>query len=287
MFSNINIKKISLWLFITMIISFLAAGSILTTYGIENTLFNYSGKNTQQNVSIEKTFDPAAVKTIDIDSVSTDVRIIPYDSNEIKVQFYGTASQNNQDPELISEMVGDTLTVKIKHKIAINIGFQNIRLRLDVYVPKSYAENIKVKTISGSVSLDSMSLNKLSVVTTAGDLRASSINAKLIEFGTMSGNMIAEGLTGDLDYTSVSGRLDAEYASFNNNIKAHTTSGNITIKLPPDAQFNLGFKSLSGNLRSSFPVSSVDTAGRRSIIIGNSTNQIEIDSISGNAYINK
>lgn len=291
MFENMNIKKIALWLFVTMVISFMIAGSILATNGAGKTLYSHSGTVTPRNIDIEKTFGLSGIKSIDIDTVSSDIHIIPVDTNEIKVHFYGVGRTNGDstDPELYSEVNGSRLDVHVKYKIRVNIGFnfQIEHTKLDIYVPKSYSESIKANAVSGNLEMNGLSLDRMQFSSTSGNFTASSVGTKQTNFNSTSGKMNARSFSGNLDFNSVSGGLDVEYSSFNHNISAHTTSGGSKIKLPANSEFNVHFTSVSGKLRNSFPLTTTGLMEKRKIegSVGRSSNQISIGSVSGDATI--
>ncbi len=286
-----NMKKITLWLFLTMIISFFIAGSILATEGIDKTILNHSGKRNTQDIDMVKSFDLSGIKTIDINTMSTDINIIPVDSKEVKVHLYGTAASNNESsvPKLFSGIEGNKLNIQIKQSFKVTIGFnfQNNNLKLDIYVPDIYSENITVHSTSANLYISEFTLDDLNIESTSGDLAISSVNARQAIIATTSGNTDFDSFSGNLDFKSSSGSIYVKYKSFNNNININTTSGNARIELPGDSQFDLTFKSSSGNLINDFPLVTHDTKNRNKITgsTGSSSNTINIETTSGDANI--
>lgn len=296
MFSNQNMKKIAFWLFITMICSFAIAGSIfMTTGGAGAITLPGSDPQNAQEVNVEKAFTADGLKDISVDTVSTDIRIIPVETNEIKVHFHGTAAsgKGSNIPELEAGVTGSKLDIRLKYKpyvnFPFNFGFQ--KLALDVYVPGSYGENMRINTVSAGTNIENFSLSRFDFHSVSGDLNASKLGTKASVLGTTSGDVDITHFTGDLEFNSVSGGLNISYDTFNNNIKANTTSGDAKIRLPATAEFSLNFNSVSGDMNCAFPMTT-NGAGRRqnhnlSGTVGSGNNKIEIHTVSGSAEILK
>lgn len=293
MFSNINIKKVALWLFVIMVGSFIIAGSIVFTKGFNATIFGGNKNTTVQNVNAEKSFNAVSVSDIEINDVSTDISLIPVDSNEIKAHLYGsvTSDSDNILPELEATQNGNTLNVniKLKQNNSFSINFQNNQLKLDVYIPKSYSKNIMVTSVSGKLKVENLNLDRFSFNSTSGDLIAITTTAKITTLKTTSGKMSLNNFKGDLDFNSVSGDIIVDYAAFNNNIKTYSVSGSTKIKLPENSQFNFNFSSVSGDFKSNFPANNYSSTGKHNFetSVGKSDNTISIKSVSGDTEINK
>jgi lia operon protein LiaG len=287
MFRNLNIKRLSLWLFILMVLAIGVAGTIFAIEGY-NGIFPNSKKHV---INSEKTFSSDGIKDIKIDTVDIDVDIIPTDTNSVKVHFHGTYSSNRDNiPYLKAENISDKLNIAIEkpNSVTMGINYNFSDLKLDVYLPKTYSGNVFTDTISGDIKIENFSLSTFKISTVSGNLNASSLETKESEMHSTSGDAVIEGFSGNLSFNSVSGNLNVEYRSFNNNIKVHTTSGDAKIKLTDKSQFNLKFDSVSGDVESNFPVNKDNSPGSNhtEAVIGNSSNKIDVDTVSGDLEIN-
>ena len=293
MFSKMNMKRIVLWLFTAMVISFMIAGSILVSQGVDETILGGGFNIEQKNIDEERTHNLSDVKGVDINTVSTDINIIPVDSNEIKVHLYGNVKSSSQmpGPELVSEIRGGRLYIEVKHRVKIHIGisFNENNLKLDILLPKSYASSIDADTVSGNLNIREFNLDELSFSSVSGNLLASSVNTMKASFNTTSGKIECGGFSGDMDFNSISGDMDVEYSTYNNNITANTTSGHTKIKLPEGSQFNLEFNSATGDFKSDFPMTTSGASGKNRVKgnVGSSSNTINIGTVSGDAEITK
>lgn len=292
MFKSINIKKIALWLAIVMVASLAIAASILIFRGVTGTLFsgfNMMGSQVNEPIEVEKSYDANGIKDVRIDTVSEDVNIIPIDTNEIKAHFYGKVFGAGSVPEMVIEQNNETLQIRIEHKAVIGINIGGSDLKLDVYVPKNYSGALGINTVSAGLIIKGFNLDTVKYHSVSGDLSASDINVKSADFGTTSGRMTITGFSGDLQFSSVSGDLDTEYINFSNNIKMNTTSGRLRLKLPERSGFDVSFSSVSGDFKSTFPLTTNGSNRRNSFegSTGNSSNKITAKTVSGDFEINK
>ena len=293
MYNNINMKKVVIWLFGIMIVSFLIAGSIMKFDGFKGAMFRSPEKITQGDINIVELFNAADIKDIDANTVSTDISVIPVDSNEVKVHFYGYSrgGSSNSAPELIAEMRGNKLDIEVRHKFNINFGFNfhNEKLKLDVYVPRSYAGNIKLGTVSGDLDISGFNLEKLDCESVSGELKISSVNTRECALNTTSGDGSARDFSGRLEFHSVSGGFNAELNKLIGDVKVSTTSGGGKLRIPEDSDFNVNFSSVSGKFDSSFTLGTKGSQSKRNFhgTAGDGTYNINFSSTSGDFEITK
>lgn len=275
--SRFNLKKITLWLTAIMLCAFAVAGSVLATEGFEKTFF-LNDKSNKQDINTTENFPVSEIQNISIDTISSDINVIPTDEKGVKVHWYGTVYSHNKNfPECISKMDGSTLRVEIRQKIKINLGFSfdYSKIKLDIFVPKSYAGNLEADTTSGNLNIQGLTLKKLSYNTVSGNLKASSISTENTKTDTTSGNVFLNDFTGDFHGDSVSGDTKILYAAFSNSIDIDTTSGDSEITLPGNSIFKVNFDTVSGDFKNDFARAP------------ETTNKITVDSVSGNLSIKK
>ena len=286
--SKFNVKTIVLWLTVIMIACFVIAAAIFIVTGGIN---SFTGSN-QQTINDEKTLSAEGIKEINLRTISTDINFITTDTNDIKLHLHGwtTSSSKASIPELATNVENNNLTAEVKNKNGfINIGFYNTSLTLDVYVPKTYSKSIHVNTTSGKLTIEQLSLASFSFNSVSGDMNLNSVNTNDTVIGTTSGNIKLDAFTGNLKFNSVSGGLSANYTAFNNNISVSSVSGSSTLTLPANSEFHLNFNSTSGNLNNAFPIVSNGTSRRHDVegTVGSDTNNVTIETTSGNSSINK
>lgn len=294
MFSG-NMKKIVLWLFVIMISSFSIAGSI---YAVERrngrTPFSYRTGAGQQDINAEKTYDTAGIREIDIGVVDADINVIPVDGTDIKAHLHGTAltSGDGSAPELTTELDGTGLKIQAKDKIRFFPMFHfngHRELKLDVFIPKSYSDSIKIKTVSGSVDINNFRLTEFNLRSVSGGLNASGLDVGRADIGMVSGETNIEEFKGDLEAHSVSGRYYIGYSVLGNSVEIRSTSGDVKIKLPEASEFEVDSRSVSGRFTCGFPIRMESSHNKGSVrgTVGNGQNQIRINTVSGDVQINK
>jgi len=72
-------------------------------------------------------------------------------------------------------------------------------------------------------------------------------------------------------------------------VSAETVSGDVELSLPQTSQFKVDFSSTSGELENDFPLVVIGKVEKRNIkgTVGNGEKTIRIETISGEATINK
>ncbi len=286
MLSNLNIKRIALWLFIIMVLAFGTAGLIFAAEGFTGIFTGIKS----QDINTDKTLSMDNIKNVYIDVVSEDVNIIPADSKDIKVHFYGSYSSSKAGvPELKVQNTQGKLNIKVTQPIVVGLNFRNSDLKLDIYLPKSYSESVSINTVSGDLNIEGFDMDGFNFSSVSGNLNALSLSTKDSGMNTTSGDAVIKGFCGNLRFSSVSGDIDIKYSNFNSNLKINTTSGESKIKLPESSGFSLKFDSVSGSTHSNFPLSTKEKPGSHhsEALLGNGTNRIEVNTVSGDLDISR
>ena len=366
MFNRINMKKIISILAVVMVTSFaLAAVIFVSEYGKNGfaALQNSVRPANAVDVNEEKTEPLSGIKNIKVSTSSHDITFIPTDTNEVKAHFHGYYKSSNKDykPELTVVSAGDELTIKVTYKPTVGTFSYSGDLKLDIYLPRTYSDNLQVNTSSAEISIQELNLNSFICKTTSGDLEARLVNAKKAELGASSGNfkingkydsitfnstsgdfstdgitagnaalktssgnikgdisadnillgstsgdmtmssinakkcivntssgrVILRDITGEVEATATSGDITLEFKEFMNNIKIATSSGSTEIKLPPDPEFALSYKTSSGSGKCDFPITITGTQARNNLegIVTSDRNSITVASSSGDMTI--
>ena len=241
-----NINKIVFSLVAVTLISFGVAGLLL-----ESPISALEGNDLLNTYEIneEKTFNMEDVTELEIAAVSTDVNFIPTDSEEIRFVFHGTVKSNSDDalPKMISDRSGQNINIEIEHKKRLFSFVNPERLYLDIYIPKSYGHKITLAEVSGDVEIKDLQLRSIEFALVSGDLLAENLTAEM-EIVSVSGDLILNNIKGDIVAATVSGDIDVDFADLGNKIELNSVSGNVDLKLPTDSCFDLYFESKSGRL---------------------------------------
>jgi lia operon protein LiaG len=199
------------------------------------------------------------------------------------------------------------LNISIQHPKSVFNSFGSIQnYRLDVHIPSDYSDTVEINTVSSDVTAHGLELKSLKCGTVSGsiniegsyeNLKFDTVSGSLISgflntdksfFHSTSGSMKADSFKGDLDFSTTSGSLDVKYSDFNNNINITSVSGDSKIRLPENSQFYLKLDSISGSIKTQFPVT-LNKAGKNSIegTVVSGNNRITGKSTSGNFLISR
>ncbi|MCT4507399.1 MAG: DUF4097 domain-containing protein [Tepidibacter sp.] len=297
-----NIKKLVTYLVAIMLICY-GVGFIIIhfTGGFKgNFSISYKNKKTYDNLNQEKIEKIDTINEIFIKAASCDVNVIPEDRGDIKAHFYGNATATFK-PELETKIKGNELLIFIKRPKSYSIFASD--LKLDIYVPKNYKENIAIDCSSGDVNIQNeLTLNNFLVDVSSGNVNLKDLNIKNLKYDGSSGSLIGENIvtdstlidvssgsvelnnfTGDLKGDSSSGIIKVNYNIFDNNIDLDTSSGDVKIDLPNDAKFYLDAECSSGDIECDFPIvvrgKQEDNTLRGTV--GDDKNKIKINTSSG------
>ncbi len=146
---------------------------------------------------------------------------------------------------------GDVVVTTAVESLAVDSGSGDVEADL-------VTGDVRVKTASGDIVIGEVG-GRLEVAAAAGDVRARSVagdlNAKTasgdIEIGEVSGSVVAHAASGDVEITKFLG--DA--------FRVRTLSGDVRLGVTSGRRFAVEFQSLSGDVRTDFPVSGDQIAG--------------------------
>ena len=286
--SNVNIRKIVIWLFVIAVVSFTIA--IIAFFSTENYMVSFRDRNNFEGNSIDdvRTFGVDQLKEIYIHSVSSDVSVFSTEEEDIKIHFYGRSALKSEKalPKLITNLEGSKLKIEIEYP---KVLFYNANVVLDVYIPQDYRENIIIDTVSADVDISNLDLNNFQCKTVSGDLKIKTLGSDSLTLKTTSGEVNIMDFRGNLEANSVSGDISIRYRVFDNNVDVKTISGQVEIDLPQNAEFYLKTNTVSGEVVAKFPITiiSFNKMNQLEGSVGAGDNNIIIETVSGDIYINK
>jgi len=232
-----KLGRFVLWTFVTMVISFLIAGTIIgnnseyfkNIFESEAAFYKEISKNSTpiDDVSIH---DMAGINKIMIDSISSDVSVIKTDGDEIKVHFHGLAQRVL--PELRVREEGGSLYIEIYRQKSRVFWLGSIfeQTSLDVYIPGTYSSDLAIDVVSADMTIPDLEISNLMLESVSGNID------------------ITSAVFSDLDASSVSGRITLDTEMLKGNVDIETTSGNVIIELPSGVDgFTFYYSTVSGS----------------------------------------
>jgi len=252
--------------------------------GIENLTGPYE-KRGSQDIKAED------LDKINIEWVSGDVTIIPYDGDVVIITEYAQRELNdNEKMYVISN--NRTLTIKFTERSIVR---RMPSKRLEVHVPQNLMENmnmldvstvsggvvienakpemLKINTVSGvigitniespfidaattsgAINIVTVNANKLEATTVSGAVTISDAIADALHIGTTSGRITATGEFNRVNITTVSGSTTVTNTVVPSNMSISSVSGSIDVYLPDPGELSVSHSSVSGRFTSEIPV---------------------------------
>ncbi len=261
----------------------------------------------RQSVSLD------GATSVVIEAASEDVTVSDAQGAALDAWLHGNAGGPDADtaPRLTAERTGSTVNVKVERPNRVFFGINWSNVRLDIGMPAGYAGNVSIRTSSGNITVADHRYGDLALSASSGDLRigtvaassftahttsgnigAESVSARSADISASSGDLRLKALAGDSRLHTTSGTVNAVYTAMPSRIDASSTSGNVTLRFPADAQFQVDAHATSGDISCAFPITVAQGSGRpaRNALVGSvgtSTNQVAIQTTSGDIRIQK
>src|SRR5580704_3380025 len=176
-----------------------------------------------------------------------------------------------------------TLTVTVPRKCQTQVGVVSAAA-----VMSGISARASVKSVSGGITLDGVT-GDVDANTVSGALEAQGINGKL-NFHTVSGDLtLADGWLERLDANGVSGDVTADIdLDPLGGMQVTTVSGEVTLRLPAEADARVNLHSLSGDVRSEFPeLKRTSAPASRSVSgsLGAGSGHVSVTTMSGRVIL--
>lgn len=202
-------KKINKFLIISLILGSLFGGAA----------YFFRNSPHASEAGGEFTFPP--LEYLDIDLQRLDVELIPYDGEEIIVDY-------KNDRPLDMEVGDNTLTITESDDFIVSLfAGKRSEFGVKIYLPSKKYREITIYTATGAVDVSGIECQKLSAVTESGDITVSDMS------------YLASLVTTD-------GKISADMTDVVNNTDILNRSGDIELALPPESSVAIDFRTKDG-----------------------------------------
>lgn len=170
------------------------------------------------------------IKELLITSTSYDVNVVPTDETDISIELSGKAGKQSKDSYKlkVDENKGKLkININSKDKFPI-IGFNFIRVNLDVKIPQKLYDSIQINTSSGDIRTEDLEVKDLNMKTSSGDIESFGGKVEsILTINTLSGDITANNITADrIAMSTKSGDIEANDNQAQK-IQLETTSGDV------------------------------------------------------------
>lgn len=251
----------------------------------------------------EETYALTSVTDLEIIMVSEDLRVTFTDDESVTIRYYGP---EDWEERLQIEQTGHSLRFisPLRNVIQFSFGFYSSP-HCEVLLPKSYAEQLALSTVSGELDIGAgiARYTSFRASTTSGDLDIlSEITADNINISSISGeitaNILAGGraainsTSGEIRITTwagggsastISGTIDIRRLRLTDDVKLSSTSGDVNAVLAVDTDVTFKANTISGDIETNFPVQyEGHRKNKADAFLGGGTHQLNVSTMSGN-----
>ncbi len=220
--------------------------------------------------------------SLDVSSVQGDPLTVTYDDGILTI-----AHENLTWEGLLKwlrpQRHSATVTITVPRKCPTQVGVVSATA-----VMSGISSRASVKSVSGGITLDGVT-GDVDANTVSGALEAQGINGRL-NFRTVSGDLtLADGWLERLDANVVSGDVTADIdLDPLGGMQVTTVSGEVTLRLPAEADAQVNLHSLSGDVRSEFPeLKRTSAPASRSVSgsLGAGSGHVSVTTMSGRVML--
>ncbi|MFZ5519314.1 MAG: hypothetical protein ACOY90_21965 [Candidatus Zhuqueibacterota bacterium] len=213
-----------------------------------------------------KTF--GQLSELEIDNITGSIEISNWDSDSVRVTCIKKArtQQRLEEIEVIFDRQENALSVETK----LPGKCRRCEVEYLVSVPKGF-EKIIARTVTGSVILrDATTVNSFKGVSVTGSIKGA-LSCRDLELDVTTG-----GISLELVDVAEGGSIDL-----------HVVTGRVELTMPADFQADVGLKTVTGSIRTDFPVKTYGTAGRNSLqgTIGDGGVKCSIQTVTGSIVL--
>jgi predicted membrane protein len=235
-----------------------------------------------------RSYSPGPDATVSISNISGNIRVVGSDNPAVVVAGY-KEGRDREVVEILDRSSGNRVEIKVKYPENCNC---DASVRFEVQVPRNLAlrydpissisGDVEVSNVSGSIRAKSIS-GRVNIQATSGVVNASSV----------SGNVTVRDAGGAVSAKSTSGEVDVDMTRIEGGDKMEfsSTSGNVTVRLPANADADVEMSVLSGSLKTDFPLQIEKREygpGRRAWgFIGAGARKLRLSSVSGDVTLSR
>ena len=176
---------------------------------------------------------PANIRFLNINAIAADIEFVAGGDDAIELTAKGLANKTGKKRSELLDISFDENEILISE-----FGFDEVKnIHIQILIPKKYRNTLKVKTVSGDITIKPLELEMAELYSVSGDLNIESDADSNLMIGTVSGDVKLHFTkpTNNLRFeiSSVSGDISNNLKSDPNGahaIKIHTVSGDITLQ---------------------------------------------------------
>lgn len=253
--------------------------------------------NDSENIVLED-----SVNEINVDCSSLDLDFEFYNDNSIKLELSGSVNKHLNYNDIIN-----TNSSADKVIISTNETFTNFssNLKLKVYLPNSYKNELIISSTSGDIVLNDGILSNITISSSSSDIYLSSLIATSLNISTSSGdiecidnvqseNSNIKSSSGDIDYygklgntkvSTSSGEIFLSLSDLSKSSIVETSSGDVEIELSNNLGYIVNFNTSSGDFDFEGEDNYSKSGNNYTFYKGDKSHEINVNTNSGDLEI--
>lgn len=212
---------------------------------------NFNSKNEKdikrRTVDEEKIETLDKIEDINIENSMADINIITENRKNMKVYYHGSISAKSI-PELKIKKAGNKLNISVKNRYNVFDNIRNSDLKLDIFIPSEYKNNICVESHSGDTDISDIVLKRLNIISHAGDISVDRISADNIKVSSHAGDMKMRDVKGNIEAKSSAGDTIIYFDDLIDDVDIRSSAGDIEITIPKSSDFYLDASATAGDI---------------------------------------
>ncbi len=224
-----------------------------------------------------------SIAVLDVNWIDGEVNIQYYDGDKIVLKESG--SKTLEKEEQLHWWLDDG---------KLNIQYAASGYKMDKFLNKELTillpagmelKQLKLDVVSADVQLSDVKAETVVINTVSGEAEGHIVSAGQITIETVSGEVdIAVDQATRMTTNTVSGNVVLRFEATPEKIDTGSVSGNVKICIPEDCGFRIVMNSVSGDVDCELPA---HKEGKNTYTSGNEACRINIDTVSGNAVLEK
>ncbi|MGA3287735.1 MAG: DUF4097 family beta strand repeat-containing protein [Bacteroidota bacterium] len=170
--------------------------------------------------SSSKSFSVSKGGTIEVSTSRGDIRIFPWEKNEVSVVVEGL---DDEDLDKV-KMTQDGNTVRVSYRSRWDDGSGHVRFAISV--PSQF--NLDMNTSGGDLEVKGGLTGKIDGSTSGGDIKLGNVFGGPVEVSTSGGDISTGKIEGDGSLKTAGG--DIQVGSVNGSLSVNTSGGNIQVE---------------------------------------------------------
>ena len=215
----------------------------------------------------------STLQTIDVEVANGDVKIIPWDESEVRVECEAKVYKVESEEAARHSLIRDAIFTIDNGHFRFLIPKQYIKTSVAIYIPEKVYEDGNIRTFNGGIDIKKFKANRVHLKAVNGAITAEKFRGEKVQLETVNGaikikqstisNLEIENINGLIDVSgwydkvsaqSFSGSITCRLEDVNSNtLLAKTVTGNINLFLPQDVHLEGEFKSNIGGFLYDYP----------------------------------